>query len=316
MDAASPADERTQGRVSSVRRFNRLYTRQIGLLQESLHRSGFSLTEVRVLYEIAHHEQLTATDLTRRLALDAGYTSRILRRFEVRGLIRKTASPTDARQSFLALTAKGLKTFAPLETAADQDVSVLLTGLSERGRHSLVQAMNAIERVLEPTPADGEPFIIRAPAAGDMGWVIHRHGAVYSQEYGWTQDFEALVAEIVLKFMRTQDRARERCWIAEAAGEKIGCVFLMQESTEVARLRLLLVEPGGRGLGVGRRLVDECIDFAKTCGYRKMTLWTNDLLHSARRIYEAAGFVLVKETRHHSFGHDLTGQDWDLNLTP
>jgi DNA-binding MarR family transcriptional regulator/GNAT superfamily N-acetyltransferase len=305
----------SQSRVAAVRRFNRFYTRQMGLLQEKLLSSPFSLTEMRLLYELAHTPDLTATELTKILGLDAGYTSRILGKFEQRGLLRRTASDADARRSHLELTAKGRKTFEPLNTASEEQVRSILTGLADADQGRLVSAMDAIEQVLQPQRETPKvPYILRTHQPGDMGWVTHRHGILYAREYGWTDEFEALVAEIVAKFIRNFDARRERCWIAEREGEMVGSVFLMKESDDVARLRLLLVEPSARGLGIGARLVRECIDFAKRSGYRKMTLWTNDILHSARRIYESQGFQLVKESRHHSFGADLTAQDWDLDL--
>ena len=302
-------------RVAAVRRFNRFYTRQIGLLQEKLLHSAFTLTEMRVLYELAHTPNVTATDLARELGLDAGYTSRILRKFEEKGLIRRTASDEDARRSHLELTAKGRKTFDPLNAASESQVHSILSGLADADQNKLVSAMTVIEQVLEPPETPKVPFILRTHQPGDMGWVTHRHGVLYTREYGWSDEFEALVAEIVSKFIRNFDARRERCWIAEREGEIVGSVFLVKESDDVARLRLLLVEPSARGLGIGARLVKECIDFAKRAGYRKITLWTNDILHSARKIYEAQGFQLVKETKHHSFGADLTAQDWDLDLS-
>jgi DNA-binding MarR family transcriptional regulator/GNAT superfamily N-acetyltransferase len=301
-------------RVAAVRRFNRFYTRQIGLLQEKLLHSAFSLTEMRVLYELAHTPNVTASDLTRQLGLDAGYTSRILGKFEQKGFIRRTASDEDARRSHLELTPKGRKTFEPLNSASEDQVHAILASLAEPDQSTLVKAMTAIEQVLEPSDAPKVPFILRPHQPGDMGWVTHRHAVLYTREYGWTDEFEALVAEIVAKFIRNFDARRERCWIAEREGEIVGSVFLVKDSDDVARLRLLLVEPSARGLGIGARLVKECIDFAKHHGYRKITLWTNDILHAARKIYEAQGFKLVKETKHHSFGADLTAQDWDLDL--
>jgi DNA-binding MarR family transcriptional regulator/GNAT superfamily N-acetyltransferase len=300
-------------RIAAVRRFNRFYTRQIGVLQEKPYQGAFSLTELRVLYELSNASNLTATDLTRLLGLDAGYTSRILRRFEQRGLIRRTVSETDARQSHVELTAKGRRTFEPLNTASENHVLSMLSRLGETDQDRLVQAMNVIEHALEPGAAPKVPYILRPPQPGDMGWVVHRHGVLYTKEYGWNDQFEGLVADIIAKFMRNPDSKRERCWIAERDGEIAGCVFLMKDSDEVSRLRLLLVEPSARGLGIGARLVKECIDFAKRSGYRRMVLWTNDVLGSARRIYEAEGFKLVKEARHRMFGPELNGQDWELD---
>jgi len=302
-------------RVAAVRRFNRFYTRQIGLLQEKLLHSAFSLTEMRVLYELAHTPDLTATDLSRALGLDGGYTSRILRKFEQRGLIRRTVSEQDARSSHLELTAKGRKTFEPLNSASDDQVQTTLAALADADQNKLVGAMSTIEQMLDARVPPKVPFILRPHQPGDMGWIVHRHGALYAREYGWTDEFEALVAEIVAKFIRNFDTRRERCWIAEREGEIVGSVFLMKDSEEVARLRLLLVEPSARGLGIGARLVQDCVAFAKRSGYRKIVLWTNAILGSARKIYEAQGFQLVKQAPHHSFGADLLGQDWELDLS-
>jgi DNA-binding MarR family transcriptional regulator/N-acetylglutamate synthase-like GNAT family acetyltransferase len=307
--------------IEAVRRFNRFYTRQIGLLDEKLYRSAFSLTETRVLYELAHTPNITASDLTRALGLDAGYTSRILKKFEERGLIRRSSSEEDARRSHLELTAKGRKSFQPVNDASEEKVRVILGALAETDRHKLVRAMEAIAQVLEPPEAPKVPYLLRNHQPGDMGWVVHRHGVLYAREYGWNEEFEALVADIVAKFIRNADARNERCWIAEREDAKfgdptiVGSVFVMKDSDEVARLRLLLVEPSARGLGIGARLVKECIDFATSHGYRKLVLWTNDCLASARKIYEAQGFKLVKETPHHSFGADLIGQDWERELS-
>jgi len=302
-------------RVAAVRRFNRFYTRQIGLLQEKFLHSAFSLTEMRVLYELAHTPDLTATDLSRALGLDGGYTSRILRKFEERGLIRRTASEQDARSSHLELTAKGRKTFEPLNGASDDQVQTTLAALADTDQNKLVHAMSTIEQVLDGRVPPKVPFILRPHQPGDMGWIVHRHGALYAREHGWTDEFEALVAEIVAKFIRNFDTRRERCWVAEREGEIVGSVFLVKDSEEVARLRLLLVEPNARGLGIGARLVQECVAFAKHSGYRKIVLWTNDILGSARKIYEAQGFQLIKQTSHRSFGADLIAQDWELDLS-
>jgi DNA-binding MarR family transcriptional regulator/N-acetylglutamate synthase-like GNAT family acetyltransferase len=297
-----------------VRRFNRFYTRQIGVLQEHLLDSPFSLTEARVLYELAHQEQTTASQLGEALGLDPGYLSRLLRSFQHRRLIAKQPSPTDGRQQLLSLTDKGQATFAQLNARSHEDIGVMLSKLAPADQERLVAAMQAIERLLGPAPESRVPYILRPPQPGDMGWVVQRHGALYADEYGWDAQFEALVAEIVAKFVRDFDPARERCWIAEKDGQNVGCVFLVRRSKTVAQLRLLLVEPQARGLSIGTRLVTECLRFARQVGYRKMMLWTNDVLHAARRIYERAGFRLVKKETHHSFGHDLVGQTWELDL--
>lgn len=303
-----------RNRADAVRRFNRFYTRQIGVLQEKLLHSAFSLTEVRVLYELAYRDGPAASELAGYLGLDAGYLSRILRGFETRGLVRRTPSESDARQSLLALTPKGRRTFAPLDAASTDEVRGMLGGLSDEEQNRLTGSMSAIEELLGGKRREKAPYILRTHQAGDMGWVVQAHGLLYAREYGWDQQFEALVAEIAAKFIRHFDPRRERCWIAERDGVDVGCVFLVRESDEEARLRLLLVSPEARGLGMGKRLVDECVRFARQAGYRKITLWTNDVLHAARHIYEQAGFRLVEEKRHHSFGHDLVGQTWLLKL--
>ena len=301
-------------RPAAVRRFNRFYTRQIGVLHEKLLASPFSLTEVRVLYELAHRDGPAASELARDLGLDAGYLSRILRRFETSGLTRRTPSENDARQSLIALTETGRGMFDALDEASTREVGGMLAALRPEAQDRLVAAMQEIEEILGGGPAPGVPYILRPPQPGDMGWVIQAHGRLYAREYGWNEEFEALVAEIAAKFVRQFDARRERCWIAERNGANAGCVFLVRESDEEARLRLLLVTPEARGLGIGKRLVEECVRFARHCGYGRISLWTNDILHAARHIYEQAGFRLVEESAHHSFGHDLVGQTWQLAL--
>ncbi len=300
--------------VATVRDFNRFYTRQIGLLEEGLLRSEFSLTEARVLYELAHRDGLTATDLGRDLGLDAGYLSRLLKKFEMRGLVARSPSGTDARQAVLALTQAGREAFGPLNRASQSEIAAMLDRLTAGEREALVSAMGTIRRLLEGGPGPKVPYVLRPHQPGDIGWIVRRQGLLYHEEYGWDETFEALVAEIAGAFVRTFDPKRERSWIAEREGEIVGSVFLVRQSDEVAKLRLLYVEPAARGLGIGRRLVEECIRFARAKGYRTLTLWTNDVLVSARRIYETAGFRLVREERHHSFGKDLVGQYWDLDL--
>lgn len=311
MSSVSPA---SYEQVSAVRGFNRFYTRQIGLLAEGLLNSGFSLTEVRVLYELAHRNGLTASDLGRDLGLDAGYVSRILKKFEVQGLVERSPCPTDARQSVLALTSAGHAAFQPLDQASHEQITALLADLSESQRDEMVRAMGTIQRLLGRAPETKVPYLLRPLQVGDMGWITHRQGVLYAQEYGWDETFETLVAEIATAFVKNHDPKRERCWIAEREGAVVGSVFVVRQSDEVAKLRLLYVEPSARGLGIGQRLVDECIRFARAKGYKVLTLWTNDVLAVARRIYEAAGFKLVAEERHHSFGKDLVGQNWNLDL--
>ncbi|MGP6191976.1 MAG: GNAT family N-acetyltransferase [Vulcanimicrobiaceae bacterium] len=308
------AGRRIDRRASAVRRFNRFYTKQIGVLHEGLLRSPFSLTEVRVLYELAHRDEPTAAELGKDLNVDLGYLSRILRNFERRGFIEKTPSASDGRQMILSLTAHGRDTFEPLERSSQNEAVALLGQLSDDEQRRLVEAMHAIERLLGDRQAQSVPYVLRPHQPGDMGWIVHRHALLYAQEYGWDERFEALVAGITAKFIDDFDPKRERCWIAEREDEIVGSVFLVMQSDTVAKLRLLLVEPSVRGLGIGHRLVDECIRFARRTGYAKLTLWTNDILHAARRIYEEAGFELVEEERHHSFGHDLVGQNWELEL--
>ncbi len=307
-----------QQHIDTVRRFNRFYTKQIGVLHEHLLESPFSLAEARVIYELAHHDHTTAKGLGNELGLDAGYLSRMLRGFQKRGLIDAKRSETDGRQTLLRLSARGQTAFAKLNRDSGADVGAMLRQLPEDAQRRLVTAMQTMEGILRPQPGPGPgpqvPYVLRSPRPGDMGWVVQRHGELYAQEYGWDEQFEALVAEIVAKFMRDFDAKRERCWIAERDGVNVGCVFLVQKTRTVAQLRLLLVEPNARGLGLGARLVDECTRFARQVGYRKIVLWTNRVLHAARRIYEHVGYKLVEEEKHHSFGHDLVGQTWELTL--
>jgi DNA-binding MarR family transcriptional regulator/GNAT superfamily N-acetyltransferase len=308
---ASPAAG-LAARAQAMRRFNRFYTRQIGALREGLLQSPYSLTQVRLLYELAHRDGLSATTLGRELGLDGGYLSRTLAGFEKQGLLRKAPAPADARQNILSLTPKGRKLFAPLEQRSQEEAEALLGALAPPAQVRLVEAMRTIEQLVEPAGASS--CLIRSHQPGDIGWVISRHGALYAQEYGWDITFEALVAEIAGQFISKFDPQWEHCWIAERDGVNVGSVFLVRESKQVAKLRLLIVEPAARGLKLGQRLVEECIRFARSKGYRKLTLWTNDCLHAARRIYQQAGFVLVKEEKHRSFGVDLVGQNWELKL--
>ena len=301
-------------RVEAARRFNRFYTRKIGVLREGAYHSPFSLTEVRVLYELAHRDRPTATALGRELGLDAGYLSRILRGFGRHGLLRKARSATDGRQSHLSLTARGRRVFAPLNARSHREMATMLGSLSPTAQQRVVEAMRTIERLLgdgvEPSPS----YLLRAPQPGDLGWVVHRHGALYAQEYRYDRRFEALVAAIVAQFVQHSDPERECCWIAERDGEVVGSVFLVKHTPTVAQLRLLFVEPQARGLGIGSRLVSECVRFARQAGYRKVTLWTQSELRAARRLYETAGFALVRKERHHSFGRDLVAETWELKL--
>ena len=305
--------ELAQG-VEAVRRFNRFYTRRIGVLEEGLLKSPFSLAEARVLYELAHRHQPTAAELSKELGLDGGYLSRILRGFARRGLVTKQPSHSDGRQHLLALTAGGRAAFGLLERAARDQIDALLAPLSASGQGRLLQAMRTIETLLGAASEPRVPFLLRPHQPGDLGWIVHRHGVLYAEEYGFDEQFEALVAEIVAQFARQHDARRERCWIAERDGAPVGSVMLVRQTDEVARLRLLLVEPAARGLGIGARLVEECARFARRAGYRRITLWTNSVLHAARRIYEQAGYRLVHEEAHRSFGQDLVGETWELTL--
>jgi len=302
-------------RVEAVRRFNRFHTRQIGVLQEKLLRSPYSLTEVRVLYELAYRAKPTAAELGKELGLDAGYLSRILRDFKKQALIDKIPSDSDGREQFLSLTSRGKKIFAQLDQRSSAEIAGLLSKLSSAEQRHLVEAMQTIEKLLGSHEQRSQPYVLRPHQPGDMGWVVHRHGLLYAQEYGWNEQFEALVASIIANFVRHYDPKRERCWIAERDGEILGSVFLVKQSKAVAKLRLLLVEPSARGLGIGTRLVSECVRFARQVGYRKVTLWTNSVLLAARRIYESAGFRLIQQEPHHSFGRDLIGEEWTLDLS-
>jgi DNA-binding MarR family transcriptional regulator/N-acetylglutamate synthase-like GNAT family acetyltransferase len=312
----SPEDAPVEldGRIHTVRRFNRFYTRQIGLLHEGLAGSAFPLTEARVLYELAHRERPTATDLCRDLGLDAGYLSRILRSFEHRGLVQKTRSATDGRRSHLSLTARGEKAFAPLDARSHADAGAMLRSLAPPQQAKVVAAMRTIEALLHRDAGRPAPYVVRQHRPGDMGAVIRLHGMIYTREYGWDHTFEALVARIAARFIERHDPARERCWIAEQDGEVVGSVFLVKKSRTVGQLRLMIVDPRARGLGIGARLVDECLRFARRAGYRKVTLWTNSVLLAARHLYARAGFRLVHEERHRSFGKDLIGETWERVL--
>jgi DNA-binding MarR family transcriptional regulator/GNAT superfamily N-acetyltransferase len=301
--------------VKAVRRFNRFYTQRIGVLDPYLG-SEFSLTEVRVLYELAHRDQPTATELGRDLSLDAGYLSRILRRFESKGWLARVPSVADGRQSLLKLTEAGHTVFAPLQQQSRDEAATLLAALAPGEQQKMVSAMTTMERLLAgpEAPAARRTVILRDPQPGDMGWVVQQHGEIYAREYGWNSEFEALVADIAGKYLKNYQPDWEKCWIAEIDGERVGAVFVVRKSATVAQLRMLILAPGARGLGLGGRLTDECLAFARGKGYRKMVLWTNSLLEAARAIYSKRGFVLTKSEPHHSFGHDLVGETWELRL--
>ncbi len=301
-------------RVAAIRHFNRFFTRQIGVLREGLLHSPYTLTEARILFELAHRSNLTASTLCHELGLDAGYLSRILLRLEQQGLIEKVRCESDGRQRLLHLTSEGEKAGTLLDQRSHDEVSEMLSEHSEEEQQRLLKAMQTIESILNKGFKFSEPFFLRSHEPGDMGWVTHRHGILYAQEYGWDEHFEALVAQIVSDFINNYNPAREHCWIAEMNGEIVGSVFVVQASETVAKLRLLLVEPKARGLGLGTRLVEECIRFAHRKGYQKLMLWTNSVLLEARHIYQKLGFTLIEQEEHHSFGHDLIGETWELRL--
>jgi DNA-binding MarR family transcriptional regulator/GNAT superfamily N-acetyltransferase len=308
--------------VDAVRRFNRFYTRRIGVLDERLYGTPFTLPQSRVLWELAHHEGITATELARTLDLDAGYLSRLLASLKSKRLVRAQRSSADARQSTLTLTAAGRRAYAPMDAHSQAQVAVLLASLDEPNRRRLLQATGTIESLLGASRGEQAPYLLRSPVPGDIGWVVARHGALYAHEYGWDLTFEGLVATIAGRFVEHYDTRREACWIAERDGQNVGCVFLVQARDEktdkpergVAQLRLLLVEPAARGLGIGARLVAECERFARGAGYKHIKLWTQSTLLAARAIYAKAGYTLVASDPHHSFGADLVGEVWQLDL--
>jgi DNA-binding MarR family transcriptional regulator/N-acetylglutamate synthase-like GNAT family acetyltransferase len=302
-----------QDHVAAVRRFNRFYTRQIGVLRKTYLDSPYSLGEMRVLYEVAHGAT-TARDIGRALDLDAGYLSRTLRAFEKRGFLSRKTSKADARASELAITARGRKAFAPFEQRSRDQAGDILSKLSTDQRKRLTAAMSEIETILGETAPAERRYTLREPKIGDYGWIVTRHGELYAEEFGWGEPFEGLVAGIVADFAKEHDPKRERCWIAEMDGENVGCIFLVRDSDEVARIRLLLVDAKARGLHLGQRLVDECIGFAREAGYRRITLWTHAELVTARGIYAKRGFTLTSSETKRSFGKDVVSEHWDLNL--
>ncbi len=302
--------------VNAVRRFNRFFTRRIGVLDPYLG-SDLSLTDVRVLYELAHRDTHVASELARELGLDGGYMSRILRRFEVAGWIHRSANAKDGRQSVLSLTPAGRASFEPLQQRSHEDATALLAPLAPARRQEVVDAMERIETLLAPAPelADATRMaVFRDPVPGDMGWVVQQHGETYWREYGWDNRFEALVADIASQFVRKFQPAWEKAWIAELDGERVGAVFVVRKSPTTAQLRMLILAPKARGLGLGARLTDECIAFARAKGYKKMVLWTNSCLTAARGIYGHRGFRLVKSEPYEGFGHKLVGETWELKL--
>jgi DNA-binding MarR family transcriptional regulator/N-acetylglutamate synthase-like GNAT family acetyltransferase len=303
-----------QQRIAAVRGFSRFYTRQIGVLRKSYLDSSFSLGEARVLYEIGHSDGLTASDVARALDLDPGYLSRLLRNFEKQGLIERKTSAKDARQSHLALSNRGKRAFAPLEKRSQRQAGDMLGKLKPGEQAQLVAAMNSIKALLDGAAPERAKPILRAPKPGDFGWIVTRHAQLYRQEYGWTEPFEGLCAQIVADFVNTCDASKERCWIAELNGENAGSIILVKDSDAVARIRLLLVEPKARGFGLGAMLTDECIRFAREAGYKKVTLWTHSILTAARHIYKSAGFTLTRTEPHTSWGKPVVGEHWDLEL--
>jgi DNA-binding MarR family transcriptional regulator/GNAT superfamily N-acetyltransferase len=312
------ADAALDGRIAAVRRFNRFYTLKIGALGHTLLGSDFSLAQARVLYELAHasdesRTELTAGDLAASLAIDEGYLSRILRGFERRGFVGRKRSGADRRRHWLQLTARGRRAFGPLDKRSYHQMRAMLERLTDSEQAQVIDALATVQRLLG-TPSSSTGFVLRPPQPGDIGWIVHRHGAIYAREYGYDERFEALVAEIAARFVQRFDSKRERCWIAERDGQIVGSVFLVSKSKTAAKLRLLLVEPAARGLGVGTRLVSECVRFAEQAGYRRLVLWTQSELDAARRIYERAGFRRVAEEAHQSFGRDLVAETWELSL--
>jgi len=301
-------------RVEAVRRFSRFYTTRIGLLEEGLLQSPFSLTEARVIWELAHRADITATELARELSVDTGYLSRVLRGLQRRGVLRKRRSPADGRAFLLNLAAKGRAAFRKLDAASRAQVGALLEHLPPEDQERLTEAMRAVEELMSEAPPEPTPYLLRDPHPGDLGWIVEVHGRLYAREYGWDERFEASAAEIVARYARTRDPRRERCWIAERRGRNVGCVLAVARSPRVAQLRCLVVDPSARGLGIGRRLVRECVLFARQAGYRKIVLWTVDLLHAARRIYRSEGFELTGEEEFDGFGPDLVAQTWERAL--
>lgn len=305
--------------AETLRRFNRFYTRYIGVLEEGLHKTPFTLTQARVLFELATRRVSTFSELNDELCLDPGYLSRILRGFTTRGLVSRRKAHDDARRVQLSLTTKGKRAFAELDRKASKDASVLLAHVAPQKRTRLLASLGDVQAILSYAPLPlphRERVSVRTHRIGDIGWAIERHAQLYAEEFGWNEEFEALVATLFADFAKEHDPAYERFWVAELDGERVGCVFVVRnaEDPAAAQLRCLLVDRHARGLGVGQRLVDECLAFARSAGYSRMVLWTNDVLVSARRIYEAAGFDLIEEAPHHSFGHDLVGQTWSVEL--
>jgi DNA-binding MarR family transcriptional regulator/GNAT superfamily N-acetyltransferase len=317
MSRSSPTPHRNQ-RIAAARRFNRFYTRQIGVLRKNFLDSPYSLGEARVIYEIASDTAPTASDIGRALDLDAGYLSRVLRNFERRGLVERKVSQRDARQSHLALSSRGRKAFKVLDDLSQRDIGTMLDKLSPSDQSRLIEAMHTIETLLEPAaqpaPAKQRGYKLREPVPGDFGWIVKRHAELYAQEYEWREPFEGVCAQIVADYLNNHDAKRERCWIAEMDGENVGCIFVAKETDEVARIRLLLVDPKARGLGLGAKLTEEAVRFARDAGYKKMTLWTHSVLKAARHIYQKSGFRLMRTEQHKSWGQPVVSEHWDLEF--
>ena len=311
-----------ESRIAAIRSFNRLYTQKIGVLQDHLLQSEFSLAQVRILYELAHNHDAgdgatvpqTASQLADWLNLDEGYLSRLLSDFEKRRLVKSKPSSTDGRQRLLSLTAGGRRAFAPLDRRSHDEIAALLAPLAERDQVDLTHAVATIARLLAAPTQTPPPIVLREPRPGDLGWIVHRHGVLYAREYSYDEQFEALVAGIIAKFVQNFDAQRERCWVADRGGEIVGSVFVVRQTQRTAKLRLLLVEPSARGLGLGKRLVDECIAFARRVGYRKLVLWTQSELGAARNLYVSAGFRCVHAEPHRSFSQNLVAETWELVL--
>ncbi|MGX4773398.1 bifunctional helix-turn-helix transcriptional regulator/GNAT family N-acetyltransferase [Bradyrhizobium guangdongense] len=308
------SDNGADDQIAAIRAFNRFYTRKLGVLDQHLGKSPFSLSEARVLYELAHRDDVSAKEIGNELGLDPGYLSRIVQSFDEKGLITRKPLPADRRQHQLSLTAKGRQAFAKLNLGSQTEVAAMLAQLPAGEAARLTQAMATIEDVLEQRPSQRAAVVLRGHRVGDMGWVISKQALAYAADYGWDISYEALVAEICAQFIKSYDAAREHCWIAEVGGEPVGSIFLVKATDEIAKLRLLQVEKKARGLGVGRALVQQCIEGARQRGYRRMTLWTQSILVAARGIYKAAGFELVATKPHHSFGQDLIGETWERDL--
>jgi DNA-binding MarR family transcriptional regulator/GNAT superfamily N-acetyltransferase len=314
MTAPAPTLSPAASRVAAFRRFNRFYTQKIGVLESSYLQSPFSLAEARVLYELAQRQEITASEISASLGLDMGYLSRILAKLQARHLIKRAPAEQDARQRLIQVTAKGIQSVSALDASSQAQAGALLARLSGPQQAGVLQAMSQIQSTLGNESGPNEPYLIRTHRTGDLAWIVYRHAALYSQEYGWRQGFEELVMEIAAAFLKNYDPTGERCWVAERAGEILGCVMLVRKSKRVAQLRLLLVEPSARGLGIGKRLVNECIRFSRETGYKKIVLWTHDVLSAARGIYQKTGFKLTGTGSHEDFGPRVTSETWELRL--